>query len=107
MAILKKTYYVCSDKFLKIAKEYADEFIADVKIPKADLCKSLLGGNVGQYLNNLKHLDLKIATFRIPVCEYTLQKDNVDLILDLLKEFTSKNWRFLRFITWSKGNMIF
>ena len=35
-------------------------------------------------------LDLEITTFRIPVCEYTLRKDNVDLILDLLKEFKPK-----------------
>lgn len=50
------------ENYLKIAKEYADEFIVDIKIPEDDLCKSLLGGNVDQYLNNLKHLDLKTTT---------------------------------------------
>ena len=54
------------------------------------MCESLLGGNVNQYLSNLELLDLEITTFRIPVCEYTLRKDNVDLILDLLKEFKPK-----------------
>lgn len=33
---------------------------------------------------------MKITTFRIPVCEYTIRNDNVDLILDLLKEFKPK-----------------
>lgn len=78
------------ENFLKIANKYADEFIVDVKILEKDLCESLLGGNVNQYLSNLELLDLEITTFRIPVCEYTLRKDNVDLILDLLKEFKPK-----------------
>lgn len=31
-----------------------------------------------------------MTTFRIPVCEYSLINDNVNLILDLLKEFQPK-----------------
>ncbi len=78
------------EKYLELTKNYVDEFIVDIKILEKDLCENLLGGNVNQYLNNLKLLDLKITTFRIPICEYTLRKDNLNLILNLLNDFRPK-----------------
>lgn len=51
-------------------------------------CADILGGNVNQYLSNLKLLDLKNTTFRIPVNKFSLNDES--LIRDLLKDFKPK-----------------
>lgn len=83
-----ETSLFISEKYLKIAKKYADEFIVDIKMLNSEDCETILHGNINQYLNNLKLLDLKITTFRIPITEFSL-KDK-DLILDLLEKYNAK-----------------
>lgn len=75
-------------EYLTIAKLYADEFIVDIKMLNEVNTKTILNGNVHQYLNNIKLLDLNKTTFRIPVTEYSLNDE--DLILELIQEFTPK-----------------
>lgn len=74
--------------YLNRANLYADELIVDIKMLDSINVKNILKGNVNQYLDNLKVLDLNKTTFRIPVTEYSL-KDQV-LILNLLKNFSAK-----------------
>ena len=74
--------------YLDIAKIYADEFIVDIKMLNPDNCRNILKGNVSQYLDSLKHLNLDKTTFRIPVTEFSLADE--DLIFDLLKNFPPK-----------------
>lgn len=78
------------EKYLKIANEYCDEFIVDIKILNNEKCKNILNGNISQYINNLPMLDLNRTTFRIPLNEFTLTKENIDLISKLLKNYKAK-----------------
>lgn len=78
------------EKYLKIAEKYADEFIVDIKILKEKECKQILNGDINQYLNNIPCLDLNKTTFRIPLNEFTLTCENINLISDLLKKFKAK-----------------
>ena len=71
-------------EYLNIAKLYADEFIVDIKMLNPENTKNILKGNIDQYLDNLKLLDLSKTTFRIPVTEFSL--NDQDLILNLLKD---------------------
>lgn len=75
-------------EFLKIAKSYADEFIVDIKMLNHENTKKILKGDINQYLDNLKVLNLEKTTFRIPVTEYSL--NDQELILDLLKKYYPK-----------------
>ena len=77
-------------EYLQIANKYSDEFIVDVKILTPSEAKTVLNGNIDQYLNNLQLLDLNKTTFRIPLNEFTLTKANINLITDLLKNFKPK-----------------
>lgn len=77
-------------KYFEIAENYGDEFFVDIKILKEDECKNILNGNINQYLNNLSLLDLDKTTFRIPLNEFTLTKENINLISELLKSFKAK-----------------
>lgn len=76
------------NEYLVIADNYADEFIVDIKILNQGVCKDILGGDINQYLSNLKLLDLNKTTFRIPVNEFILNDQH--LILELLNEFKPK-----------------
>ena len=73
---------------LSIANIYADEFIADIKMLNPESCRKILKGNINQYLDNLKFLNLDKTTFRIPVTEYSLNDQN--LIFELLKKYSPK-----------------
>lgn len=77
-------------ELLNIAIEYADEFIVDIKILTPDKSKTILGGDVNQYLDNLNLLEMDKTTFRIPVSEFILDESNVNLILELLTKFKPK-----------------
>lgn len=79
------------EKLLKIAIKYANNFIVDIKILDSKKCKNILGGNINQYLNNLNLLNINKTTFRIPLSECVLDKDNINLILELLTNFKSQN----------------
>lgn len=78
---------------LKLAIPYVDEFIVDVKVLTQDKCKSIIGGNVSVYLENLKLLfsEEKSVTFRIPVCKPVLDYKNINLILELISEYSPSN----------------
>lgn len=77
------------EEYLKIAKKYSDEFIVDIKMVDSRNCKEVIGGQINQFLNNLKLLDLKKTTFRIPVTKFSLK--DTELILDLLKKYKPKH----------------
>lgn len=75
---------------VKIALKYVDEFIVDVKILDKDLNKKILGGNIDLYMDNVELLSRnnKIDIFRIPLSnEYTLTKNNQELILKFLEKY--------------------
>lgn len=74
--------------YLTIANLYADEFIVDIKMLNPENSKTVLKGDVNQYLDNIKLLDLNKTTFRIPVTEYSLNDEK--LILEFIKQFTPK-----------------
>lgn len=73
---------------LELALLYCDELIVDIKMLDKQKCESILNGNVNQYLDNLKLLNLNNTTFRIPVTEFSLNDES--LILDLVNEFKPK-----------------
>ena len=75
-------------EYLNIAKSYADEFLVDIKMLDHENTKNILKGDINQYLNNLKSLDLEKTTFRIPVTEYSL--NDQELILELINNFKPK-----------------
>lgn len=77
-------------EYLQIANKYGDEFIVDIKILTEIEAKNILDGTINQYLNNLPALDLNKTTFRIPLNEFSLTDDNINLISDLLKNFKPK-----------------
>ena len=56
-------------------------------------CKEILNGNIELYIKNLEILEAKdkISAFRIPlVNEYTLKKDNIEKIIELLKKYKAE-----------------
>lgn len=83
-----ETALFVSEKYLKMAKKYSDEFIVDIKMIDSNNCKEIIGGKINQYLNNIKLLDLEKTTFRIPITKFSL--NDSELILDLLKNYTPK-----------------
>lgn len=71
-------------KVLEAIISYVDLFLVDMKLLQPEMCKEILGGNASDYLENLEYLvkEQKDILLRIPCNEeYTLQKDNVNLIL--------------------------
>lgn len=82
-----------SKEFLEIAIKYVDEFIVDIKILDKEECKKVLNGNIDLYLDNLELLKEKaqVDIFRIPLInEYTLNNENIDNIINLLKRYKPK-----------------
>lgn len=89
------------EKYLNTAKLYTDEFIVDIKMLDKDNTKNILKGNLDQYLNNLKFLDLEKTTFRIPVTEYSLNDQN--LILQLINTFKPKKIEIFKLHNLARG----
>lgn len=79
-----------SKDLLKIASNYVDEFIVDIKILNPSKCNEVLGGDINQYLRNLTLLDMNKTTFRILLSDFTLDDQNINLILELLDKFKPK-----------------
>lgn len=76
---------------VEIAMKYVDEFIVDIKILNKEVAKKVLNGDIELYYKNLEIISkkMKIYTFRIPLInEYTLTKDNLNLIIELLKKIS-------------------
>lgn len=81
--------FVSADK-LKHALTYIDYFIVDIKILEQSLCKEILGGETGIYLQNVQtvYRSGKLNLFRIPCCpEYTFTEANRMLIGEFLKQY--------------------
>ena len=75
-------------ELVKIALDYVDEFIVDVKILDRKLNNKILHGDVDLYINNIELLSNRIDVFRIPLSyEYTFTKKNKDLIISFLKKY--------------------
>jgi len=74
---------------LRTALEYIDLFYVDIKILDNILCKTILNGDLTEYLSNLDILlkSGKPVVFRIPVIGgYTDDLENRHRIIDLLKQ---------------------
>lgn len=77
---------------IEIAEKYIDFFYVDVKILGKKMCKNILGGNVTQYLKNVKRLTElnKNICFRVPCSkEYVLNAENRKYLLDFFKNYQS------------------
>lgn len=93
----KENINICFETALHVPKEnikimlkYANELFVDIKILTPTECEKILNGNINLYLNNMDFLlkNNKNVTFRIPLIEeYTIKKENIKLILDLLKKY--------------------
>jgi len=91
--------------YLEYVVDYIDYFIVDIKILDPHICQVILGGNLEVYFDNLKLLEQKHkqVLFRIPCnMEYTLKKENVWLICNLLNKYPNNNVEI--FTTHSMGN---
>ena len=67
-----ETALFAGEELVKIANEYADELIVDIKMLNPENAKNVLGGNINQFLSNLDFIDLDKVTFRIPVTKYRI-----------------------------------
>lgn len=86
-----ETALFVNKNLLEIAIPYVDEFIVDLKILEPIMCKTIIGGNVDVYRENLKLLFNKNEKIiiRIPISsKYTLDKENMNLILELLGKYS-------------------
>lgn len=73
---------------VRIANEYADELIVDIKMLNPENTKNILGGSINQFLSNLDFIDLDKVTFRIPVTKYSL--DDLTEICNLITKYPPK-----------------
>ena len=73
---------------VRIANEYADELIVDIKMLNPENTKNVLGGNINQFLSNLDFIDLDKVTFRIPVTKNSL--DDLTEICNLIRKYPPK-----------------
>lgn len=88
-------------KYLDIAKKYVDLFYVDVKFLTNELYSNILGGNLDVYLENIKILFKKVnhnnIIFRMPVTkEYTLEKNNIDNLIEFLKCYKPKKMEIFK-----------
>lgn len=77
-------------ELVQIASKYVDEFIIDIKLLNSKDCEEILNGNIELYTRNLEILSKNeaISIFRIPLVKnYTLKKENILKILELLKKY--------------------
>jgi len=78
---------------VKIALEYFNLFIIDLKILDESICQELLGGNLQQYTENVNIVNHanKDIIFRVPCNrEYTLTQKNKRQIVDFMLKFPTK-----------------
>lgn len=75
------------EQLLDIALKYIDLFIVDIKVLDKKSCKNVLGGNIDQYMKNVKKVydSGKKIWFRIPCnYEYTICEENQEKIINFL-----------------------
>lgn len=78
-----ETALFVNENLVKLANEYSDELIVDIKMLNPENTKNVLGGSINQFISNLNFIDLSKVTFRIPVTKYSL--DDASQICDLIK----------------------
>lgn len=81
-------------ELVKIAIDYADEFIVDIKILDRSLALNILKFDLDLYYNNINLVlnNSIIESFRIPVSqEYTFNNNNIDELIKFLKKYKSRN----------------
>lgn len=83
-----ETALFASEELVRVANEYADELIVDVKMLDSENAKNVLEGNIDQFLSNLDFIDLDKVTFRIPVTKYSL--DDATEICNLIRKYPPK-----------------
>ncbi|MBE6505289.1 MAG: 4Fe-4S cluster-binding domain-containing protein [Methanobrevibacter millerae] len=83
-----ETALFVNENRVKLANEYADELIIDIKMLNPENAKNVLGGNVNQFLSNLNIIDLSKTTFRIPATKYSLADSQE--ICELIKSYPPK-----------------
>ena len=83
-----ETALFVNENLVKIANEYADELIVDIKLLNPENAKNVLGGNINQFISNLSLIDLSKVTFRIPVTRYSLADS--EKICELIKTHQPK-----------------
>lgn len=83
-----ETALFTGEKLVKMANEYADELIVDIKMLDEKNAKDVLGANITQFLANLDFIDLSKTTFRIPVTKYSIKDANE--ICELIKQYPPK-----------------
>lgn len=75
---------------LEIALRYISFFYVDIKVMDAEMCHRILGGDIGQYLENMEALYRagKEMSFRIPCSQcYTMGRQNKCLIENFLLRY--------------------
>ena len=77
-----------NENLVKLANEYADELIVDIKMLSPENTKNVLGANVNQFISNLNLIDLSKTTFRIPVTKYSLA--DASQICELIRSYPPK-----------------
>lgn len=82
-----ETALFVNENLVKIANEYADELIVDIKMLNPENAKNV-GGNINQFISNLNIIDLSKVTFRIPVTRYSLSDSGQ--ICELIKSYPPK-----------------
>ncbi len=78
--IALETALFVPNSYVRLASDYVDYFIVDVKILEENACKSILGGDLQNYYKNIDYLynKRKISVFRVPLSyEYTFTSDNI------------------------------
>jgi len=88
-----ETALMVPEEFLDIALKYVDEYLIDIKILDRKISKQILNADLNLYYRNLDKLFSinKNVIFRLPMSEeYTLTKENVEKIIELLKKYTPK-----------------
>jgi len=83
-----------NENLVKIANEYADELIIDIKMLNHENVKNVLGANINYFLSNLNLIDLSKLTFRIPVTKYSLSDSSQ--ICELIKTHQPKKIEIFR-----------
>lgn len=86
---VETSLFVPEDK-LFIAIKYVDMFYADVKMLNEDIYKSILGGNLKQYMSDLDILFsvTQSVVLRVPIIGgYTNDDENLTHIIGLLKTY--------------------
>ena len=84
---------------VELAERYFDFFCVDIKILDNEKCKSLLGGNVELYKNNIEYIvnSEKNIQFRVPlISPFTTESENIKMIADFCKEYNINDLELIK-----------